>query len=68
MGISALRWNSVWRHLLSVDYLSGVKFISFFEPEAHQGSGTVAKNYYVERVVVMEKTIRSEAKIIVICT
>lgn len=49
--------------LSSVDHLFGVKFISFFEPEAHQGSGTVAKNYYVERVVVAEKTIRSEAKI-----
>lgn len=66
--MSAARRNSVRRHFFSVDHLSGVKFRSCFEPEAHQGSGTVAKNYCVERIMVTEKTIRSEAKIIVICT
>lgn len=39
--------------------------MSFFEPEPHQGSGMVAKNY-AEKVVVMEKMIRSEDKIIYI--
>lgn len=40
--------------------------MSFFEPEPHQGSGMVAKNYYAEKVVVMEEMIRSEDKIIYI--
>ena len=48
----------------SVGNLSGGKSMSFFEPEPHQGSGMVAKNYYAEKVVVMEKMIRSEDKII----
>lgn len=40
--------------------------MSFFEPEPHQGSRMVAKNYYAEKVVVMEEMIRSEDKIIYI--
>lgn len=54
----------MWGTSHSVGNLSGGKFVSFFEPEPHEGSGMVAKNYYAEKVVVMEKTIRSEAKII----
>lgn len=57
-----LSWNSVWGTSYSVGNLSGGKFVSFFEPEPHEGSGMVTKNYYAEKVVVMEKTIRSEAK------
>lgn len=45
---------------------SGGEFVVFSEPGAHQGSGTVAKNYCAVRVVVMEKAIKSEARIIVI--
>lgn len=61
-----LSWKLIGRgSFCSVDNLSGErKSMSFFEPEPHQGSRMVAKNYYAEKVVVMEEMIRSEDKII----